>query len=203
MLFNAGSSIAQDTAAHAGNRNFIAPITTVAVLPLRYTGEGTDAWREDMSFHLQDLVLTYISNLPEGWQLQDASQTNALLYKNGITPANIRQYSQKELAEIIHVQYLVTGSVIQEPGSIRTVSYQRSTREHRKGEDNHGRSKNSRHSHVSSATVQNFHTHVSITIYDGDGEKIFNNSRRSILSEVDAYKAALRYILKRTPLYSK
>jgi hypothetical protein len=203
VLFNAGLTIGQDTPTIVKNKNFGVSTTTVAVLPLRYTGEGSDAWREDMPFHLQDLVLTYMSNLPDGWQLQDASQTNALLYKNGVTPANIRQYGPKELADIIRVQYLVTGSVIQQPGSIRTVTDKRSNSDRRKREDNHDRSKNSRHSHVSSATVQNFHTDVSVTIYDVDGEKIFSRSRRSILSEVDAYKAGLRYLLKRSPLYSK
>ena len=203
MLFNAAYSVAQDTAARIRNRNFVAPLITVAVLPLRYTGEGSNSWREDMSFRLQELVITYMGILDNGWQLQDASQTNALLYKNGITPGNIRQYNPKELADIIHVQYLVTGSVIQEPGSIRTVTHKRSVSERRKREDNHGRSKDSRHSHVSSATVQNFHTDVSVTIYDVHGERIFSKSRRSILSDVDAYKAALRYLLKRTPLYSK
>ena len=203
VLFNAGYSFAQDTATQIQNRNFTTPIITVAVLPLRYTGEGSNDWREEMPFRLQELAITYMGSLNDGWRLQDASQTNALLYKNGITADNIRQYNAKELAEIIHVQYLVTGSVIQEPGSIRTVTHNRSVSERRKREDNHSGSKDRRHSHGSSATVQNYHTDVTVTIYDVHGERIFSKSKRSILSDVDAYKAALRYVLKRTPLYSK
>jgi hypothetical protein len=203
VLFNAGFIVAQDTATLVPGKKFVAPLPTVAVLPLRYTGEGSDKWREDMSFNLQDLIVTYMDKLPNGWHLQDASKTNALLYKNGVTQDNIRKYTPKELADMIHVQYIVTGSVIQEAGSIRTVTHKRSASERRKREHNHDRSKNSRHSHVSSATVQNFHTDVSVSIYDADGERIFTKSRRSILSDVDAYKAALRYLLKRTPLYSK
>lgn len=203
LSFTAEFAVAQDTAAQVTNKKFVTPVVTVAVLPLRYTGEGSHDWREEMPFRLQELVIGYMGNLDNGWQIQDASQTNALLYKHGITPANIRQYNTKELAQIMHVQYLITGSVTQEPGSIRTVTHRRSENERRRREDNHDRSRERRHSHESSATVQNFHTDVSVVIYDVHGERIFSQSRRSILSDVDAYKAALRYIVKRSPLYSK
>ena len=52
-------------------------------------------------------------------------------------------------------------------------------------------------------TRQHIKTQVSISIYNETGDRIYTKSRESILTESDAYKFALQYLLKRTPLYNR
>lgn len=46
-------------------------------------------------------------------------------------------------------------------------------------------------------------THIDLDIYNDKGEQLFSKSRRSILSDADAYKYGIQYLLKRSPLYKR
>jgi len=175
---------------------------SVAVLPLRYSGEGSESKMEDMPFHLQDLLISYLSQSPKQLDLKDPATLNALLFKNEIRTENIRQFAPKELAQILKADYVVIGTVVQEPGKLRTISTRQRYEKEEVGHGHHGKKTRTRgYSHGTAYTVQDYHTDVTINIYNAAGERIFSNSRQSILSDNDAYKAAMHYIIKRTPLY--
>ncbi len=183
---------------YAGNNMY----KSVAVLPLRYSGDGSESKLEDMPFHLQDLLISYLSQSPNHLDLKDPAALNALLFKKEIRTENIRQYAPKELAELLKADYVVIGTVVQEPGNLRTVSTKQRYEKEEVGRGHHGKkTRNQRYSHGTAYTVQEYHTDVTINIYNAAGDRIFSNSRQSILSDNDAYKAAMHYIVKRTPLY--
>jgi hypothetical protein len=191
----------------------------VAIMPIIYIGDDNDDRSEEMRFVLQDIAVSYMSGSAAELKFMDAAEINAILYKNGIDEETIREYTPKELAELLHVEYVIMGSVLQDKGSIVTTTNQHSTRrevvEHHgrydryEWYDRHGRHESGRavvnrnHNTRSTVTRQNIETHVSITIYNEEGERIYSKSRQSILSETDAYKNALHYLLKRTPLYNR
>jgi len=178
----------------------------VAVLPMNYIGDVSEDRAEDMKFYLQDLTINFMNESAFSLQFMDASEVNACLLKNGINEENIRSYTMKELAGILQVEFVVTGSVLQDNGNVVTVSSgthsRRETVEQwygRKGPKIISRSRNT----GVMVTRQNIETQVSLSIYNETGEKIYTKSRQSILSDTDAYRAAMKYLLKRTPLYKR
>ena len=173
-------------------------------MPLIYIADGNDNRAEEMRFFLQDMTISYMSNSAAELKFMDATTINAILLKNGITDVNIRQYTPKELAAILQVEYIITGSVLQTLGSIVTVDNNHNTS--RQTVDRYGRDvkwTQRNNSHGSSVTRQNVETQVSLSIYNESGERIYAKSRQSILSEPDAYKNTIQYLLKRTPLYQR
>ena len=177
----------------------------VAVLPMGYIGEGTDERTEDMRFRLQEIAVNYLSKSATELKFMDPAEINAHLLRNGITHHTIREYSPRELAEALHVEYVIMGSVLQDKGAIVTVNH--NTAHRKKDIDNrgHGDKKVRSRSNVfgSSVTRQHIETNVSLSIYNETGERIYAKSRNSILNDADAYKYAIEYLLKRTPLYKR
>jgi hypothetical protein len=217
---------AQDLAALKTGRKAqevaVSPNNRVAVMPMIYIGDGSDERNEEMRFILQDIAVSYMSRSAAELKFMDGAELNAILYKNGIDEKTIREYTPAELAELLHVEYVIMGSVLQDKGSIVTTTNQRTTRrqiiDHRDRHDRYDRYDrydrhrrhgngvqviNRNHNTRSTVTRQNVETQVSISIYNDKGEKIYSKSRQSILSETDAYKNAIHYLLKRTPLYNR
>ena len=193
-------------AAKAQNNEFSSRYR-VAVMPLVYLGDGSEGREEEMRYQLQDVVVSYMSRNAAELKFMDAAEINALLYKKGISSDNIRQYTPHELARLLNVEYLIMGSVIQDPGNIVTTENSYNTR--RQYVDYRGRygdrnriSGRSFHT-GNTVTRQHIKTQVSISIYNETGNRIYTKSRESILTESDAYKFALQYLLKRTPLYNR
>jgi hypothetical protein len=178
----------------------------VAVLPILYIGDVNERRAEDMQFYLQDITINFMNESAFTLQFMDAAEVNAILLKNGIDEENIRRYTMRDLATILQVEFVISGSVLQDNGNVVTVSSNTNTR--RQSVDQwYGKRgpKVITRSHNSGVMVtrQNVETHVSLSIYNETGEKIYTKSRQSILSDADAYKAAMKYLLKRTPLYKR
>jgi hypothetical protein len=168
----------------------------VAILPMTYIGDGSPLKMEEMRYHLQNIAYLYMKKEAAELKFQDPAETNALLLKNGITGANIREFTPKELAAILQVEYILKGMVTQEStgeltvrnSNIRDYSYK-----NRYSLETHGRSR----------TTYELSTNIDLDVYNGKGGNIFSKSRRSILPTVNAYKNGLEYLLKRTPLYKR
>lgn len=181
--------------------NYTASENKVAILPMTYVSEGNDNKLEQMRYSLQSIAHRYLQQDAFELKFQDPAETNALLLKNGIRESNFREFTPKELAEILQVEYVLIGVVSQETEAILTVSHTNrsfSTKEYYR---HRVRNERTRSSHT--RTSQDVNTTVDLVIYNNKGEKIFSRSRRSLLSNMDAYKAGLQYLLKRTPLYKR
>lgn len=179
----------------------------VAVMPLVYMGDGSEGREEEMRYQLQDIVVSYMSRSAAELRFMDAAEINALLYKKGIDAENIHQYTPGELAHLLHAEYVIMGSVIQDPGSIVTrenrYNTRRQTIEHRGRYNDRVRVTGRSYQTGNTVTRQQIKTQVSISIYNETGDRIYTKSRESILTESDAYRNALQYLLKRTPLYTR
>lgn len=179
----------------------------VAVMPLVYLGDGSEGREDEMRYQLQDIVVSYMSRSAAELKYMDAAEINALLYKKGISASTIRQYTPRELAHLLNVEYVIMGSVIQDPGNIVTTENSYNTRRQtveRRGRYGDRHRITGRNFHTgNTVTRQHIQTQVSVSIYNETGDRIYSKSRQSILTESDAYKFALQYLLKRTPLYNR
>lgn len=184
---------------HGDSRN------KVAIMPISYISDAGDAKSEEMRFQLQEIAINYLGRSAAELTFLDAATLNAQLLKKSINETNARQYTPKELAELLQVEYVIIGSVQQDKGEMVTVTNSRNTRREAINHHHHYRAgitrKNTRTS--SSVTRQHIETYVSLSVFNEDGEMIYTKSRRSILSESHAYKNAIEYLLKRTPLYKR
>jgi TolB-like protein len=195
-ITSAQDSTARENAVSVNSRN------RVAVMPLSYIGNDNEARSEEMKYQLQNLTVNLLHSAAAELKFLDPAEINAILLKNGITVETIRQYTPAELAKLLHVEYIIMGSVIQDEGSVVT---QTNSNTVRRGNNNHyynhGKTKTYRNERTE--TRQNIETQVSVSIYNETGENIYSKSRHSILTESDAYKNALQYLLKRCPLYKR
>jgi hypothetical protein len=173
----------------------------VAILPITYIGEGNNIKLEQMRYNLQNIAHRCLQEDAIELKFQDPAETNALLLRNGVKESNFREFTPKELAEILQVEYVLIGMVSQETEAIMTVS--NSSRSFTTREYHHNRDRQERNTSVNTRTRPDINTTVDLVVYNDKGEKIFTRSRRSLLSNMDTYKAGLQYLLKRSPLYKK
>jgi hypothetical protein len=178
---------------------------TVAVLPLFYSGEGSDLQTEGMRYRLQQEVYQYLSRNALGLRYQDPAETNALLLKNGVDETTIRRYTQAELAALLQVEYLVSGAVTQQTGNISQHTNSSTTSSARVGQDGHRKVnvKERGQTYAMTTTQVEIKTTVDLAVSTVGGERLYSDSRRSILTSGDAYRNSLHYMLKRSPLYAR
>ncbi len=179
---------------NSGNVNFS---NKVAVLPFSYISDAGDKKIESMEYEIQNESYLLLSKNATGLEIQDPMATNALLIKNGITRENYKGYTMPEIAEILGIEYIVVGSVkIEKTNS--TINSSQNTY------SQNGVSKKG-YTGTSSVTSvnQNYKTNVDLFIYNNEGKKIFGDSRNSFWASTDAYKATIKYLLKKSPLWAK
>ena len=126
----------------------------------------------------------------------------------GVTGENVRGYTMGEICNILDVEYVIQGSINQilesssvssSQGSSFSVENDNDGSESRKIGDVKGRS--SRYS--SSTKKDRYVTSITMNVFTDRGQSIYSNSHESMWSDPDAYKVTLKYLLKRTPLYTK
>jgi hypothetical protein len=178
---------------------------TVAVLPLFYVGDGSDQKTEEMRYLLQKEVYDFMSSNARELRFQDPSETNAVLLKSGVKPETMRQFTHAELAQILQVAYVITGTVAQEEGIINHYTHSTTTGSNRDSKDREARrnERERRQTNVHITTRVEIKTRVDLAVFNGQGENIYNDSKRSILTDADAYRHSLHYLLRRTPLYER
>ncbi len=176
----------------------------VAILPITYVAEGNDIKLDEMRYRLQNIAHDYLRSDAMELRFQDPAETNALLRKNGVNESNFREFTPKELAGILQVEYVLMGIVTQDFVGEATVIHT-NRRDYDRRHDHRGRYRetNRRQTNGISRTTQQLSTNIDLDIYNDKGENIYSKSRRSILSGVDAYKYGIQYLLKRSPLYKR
>jgi hypothetical protein len=173
----------------------------VAVIPIQYAGYGNAERGDDMKFYLQEIAASYLAKSAVELNIMDVADINAVLLKNGAIDSNIRRYTPKELALMLNAEYILMGTVIQDNGTLVT----RATINKSKNNDwwDNGEHKRDEKFHQLAVTNQMVETSVTLSIYNESGERLYSKSRNSMLSERDAYKNTIRYLLKRTILYKR
>lgn len=173
----------------------------VAVLPIVYVGEGSDIKMDEMRYRLQNMAYVFLKDNATELKFQNPAETNALLLKKGINESNFREFTPRELATILEVEYVLTGMVNQETIGVHSVG----NRVNRYSNDYKGnnRGNNRRHTTEHTRTREDISTNIDLSIYNDQGEAIFSKSRHSIWSSANAYSNAMEFLLKKTPLYKR
>lgn len=169
----------------------------VAILPITYSGDGNDVRMEEMRYRLQSVAYQYLKGEAMELRFQDPAETNALLLKKGITSSHFREFTPKELAELLQVEYVLIGMVNQESVGVST------TGGSRRVDFINRRGRHERQTLGHTRTREDMSTNIDLAVYNDKGENIYSKSRRSILSNIGAYKNGIEYLLKRSPLYRK
>ena len=106
-----------------------------------------------------------------------------------------------ELAALLNVQYIVSAEVMQRLTRTRT-NYETRGDDRRDQRRNDRRDRRTRRT-VTRSETEEFSNKVALSIHNDRGEALYKESRKSMHNSEDGYSAALRYLLKRSPVYSE
>lgn len=176
----------------------------VAVLPFGYINPSQQT-NTEMGYKVQDECYTYLSKAAASFQIQDPSTTNAFLGKAGITPDNVRNFTNQELCNILGVEYIIRGTITSNATSTSSYGSASYDQKSKDGTDKKGNSDNKTSGSVysSGSTQQNYQTAVLMEVYQDDGRKVFGQDRTSFWNTIDAYKNTIQFLLKKTPVYGR
>ena len=176
------------------------PGEKVAILPVSYVNDVGGEMTE-MRYHIQTEIFSFLDKNNSKFSIQSTEETNALLLKSNINYDDLRKYTMAELAALLNVQYIVSAEVMQRRTRTRT-DYET------RGDDRRDRRRDDRRDRRTRRTVtrsetEEFSNKVALSIHNDRGEALYKESRKSMHNSEDGYFAALRYLLKRSPVYSE
>jgi hypothetical protein len=212
MVFSSGrveNITTPDSAAENNSTNTIKKAegdhhNKAAVLPFTYINPSQET-NIEMGYKVQNECYNILSGKAATFTIQDPATTNAFLGKSGVTPESIRNYTISELCDILGVEYVVRGTVTANVTGVTTSGNTTYDESKNKGPDKNGNnnSKTSGNVNSSSSSHQDFKTSVLMEMYTDDGKKVYGQDHTSFWSTVGAYKNALQFLLKKTPIYGK
>jgi hypothetical protein len=172
----------------------------IAVLPFKFTTNDQQLTLEDMQHRIQGDTSDSFRHDATGLVVIDPMQINAILAQNGITEDNIMAKTPQDLAALLGAQYVVYGVAnitnkgSQNYGSTVTTS-----------KDKYGATttKGSSVTSTSGTTLITYGTNIDLKIYNDTGASVHSSSRESFGTELDSYKATIKYLVKRTPFGTK
>lgn len=171
-----------------------------AILPFEFVFDGSPSPEEGIE--AQEFYYDNLMRKPERNTIpyQDSETTRKRLRIVGIKNAlDIRDYEMEEIAKIVGAGILVTGKI--------TVNY-RSTTSTSTGSTttriDTKKKKVKTYSSDYNTSSDEFNTKVIFRIYDKNGNKVIDETRRPFLATTRTnYITALNYLMKRTPYYQK
>lgn len=174
----------------------------IAILPFTYLMDnqpGADA----IGYKAQEDTYSILSKNAAGYTILDPRTTNALLSKNGVTKDQIINFTMKEIADILSVEYIIDGIVTQNKGYLTSTSSE-SSNSKVKRDDNKNLKGLSNSGFSTTSEAQRYDVAVTLHIYMDNNASIYNQTHKAFLSNTDgSYKSPLEYLLKRCPLYRK
>jgi hypothetical protein len=173
----------------------------VAILPFAFVREGQSTI-DELSVKAQTECFSFLSKHAGVFTIIEPRTSNALLIKAGINSDNIKGYTMDELCNLLGVEYVIDGLVtVDRKSTSSTGSSQFKSTPSNSGKPSGSTQKAS--SFSNSTSMENYQSSLSLSIYNDKGNSVFSQERKSFFTTVDAYKSALEYLLKRSPLYGK
>lgn len=173
----------------------------IAVLPIPYVNAQSLESSEEMAKFAQndtyDKLLDKSSNILP-LKVQDIRTTNALLRKAGIDHTNIDEIPIDDLHKILGVDNIVAAKV----SYTIAISENSSTYSSRISKTDRNRVKGNSSSSTTTSETDTYNYHVYFDMYRNN-EKIYSQSREPILYFKDSWMDSVKYLLKRSPIYSK
>jgi hypothetical protein len=173
----------------------------VAILPFAFVREGQSTI-DELSIKAQTECFSFLSKHAGVFTIIEPRTSNALLIKAGVNSENIKGYTMDELCNLLGVEYVIDGLVtVDKKSTSSTGSSQYKSTPSNSGKSSSSTQKASAYSN--STSTENYQSSLTLSIYNDKGTSVFSQERKSFFTTVDAYKSALEYLLKRTPLYGK
>jgi hypothetical protein len=173
----------------------------VAILPFAFLRDGQSTI-DELSIKAQTECFSYLSKHAGVFTIIEPRTSNALLIKAGVTSENIKGYTMDEICNLLGVEYVIDGLVtVDKKSTTSTGSSQIKSTPSNSGKPSSSTQKASAYSN--STSMENYQSSLTLSIYNDKGTSVFSQERKSFFTTVDAYKSALEYLLKRSPLYGK
>jgi TolB-like protein len=174
----------------------------IAVLPFTYLIDNQPG-ADEVGYKAQEDAYSFLSKHSAGYTILDPRTTNAKLIQAGVTKDKMMGFTMKDIADILGVEYLVDGSVLQTKGYQTTAAGGSSNTKVKRDGDEKIKGVSTSNSSYSNA-AQRFEVSVSLHIYMDNNASIYNQNHKAFFTNVDgSYSSPLEYLLKRSPLYRK
>lgn len=180
----------------------------IAVLPFTFITNEPGVSPESMGNLTQNSTANFVKKEYGELTLQDPMVTNSILGKNKVNRENIANFSPSEIAQMLGVEFLIYGTVnIINKGS-STFNSAVGTYKEKESNNYQNNSDNRKTTGVavstgSSTTEVNFDTTVDFRLFNDRGDNLYSESRHAFGTSIDAYKASIEYMARRTPFGSK
>lgn len=201
------------TAATSTASNTVEPAATaeqrknkIAVLPFEIETNDQGLASASMSKQVQESCVNALRSQSPFQSIQDPMVTNNILSKKNLNSSDLSIYTPKEWAELLGVEYVVMGDYsIQNKGTSTFGSGSATYNDKTKydGKSNSDKTKGTVYGSSSSYTKVNYDVHITVSIYNDNGEQIFSDSRAPIFADTDSYKGPLKAMMKRSPFGKK
>ncbi|MBD1362632.1 hypothetical protein IDJ77_02315 [Mucilaginibacter sp. ZT4R22] len=174
----------------------------IAILPFAFLMDNQPG-AEEIGLRAQGDAYSYLSQHSAGYTILDPRTTNALLIKAGATKDKIAGFTMKELSDILGVEYIIDGAVMQSKAAETSSSsgYGSATV---KRDGNKDIKNVSGYNSNNSYSQQRYAVSVSMHIFMDNNASIYNESHKAFWTNTDgSYSSPLEYLLKKCPLYRK
>lgn len=174
---------------------------TISILPVVFHEKESGRLMEEQSKMAQARIYDFFEDAPNKISpltLQDTRNTNAYLRKANVDFAALDETPVVELEKMLGTEFLVLSKVVMDVRHNTTVN--EST--WKKDEKKDNKRTDASYTTVSANENKIYNYVVVLEIYKGN-KKIYNESRKPFLTTEDAWKDALEYMLKRSPIYKR
>lgn len=180
----------------------------IAVLPYTFITNETALDPDAMSEQLQTDTYNSVRANTSSLQVQDPITTNSLLARQGLTHANLKVKTPKEMAELLGVEFVIYGIAnVTNKGTSTfgsgSATYNGKETDKRDGKKETAKSSGTVYSSNSATVLANYDTKIDLSFYDDKGASIYSQSRQAFGSGSDAYHATISYLVKRCPFGTK
>lgn len=174
----------------------------IAILPFTFLMDNQPG-ADEIGLKAQQDAFGYLSQHSAGYTIVDPRTTNALLIKAGATKDKMAGFTMKELADILGVEYIIDGAVMQNKAAQTSSSSGYGNTTVKRDGDKDVKAV-SGYSSSNSYSQQRYEVAVSMHIYMDNNASIFNQTHKAFWTNTDgSYNSPLEYLLKKCPLYRK
>lgn len=174
----------------------------IAILPFTYLIDNQPG-ADEVGYKAQEDTYSFLSKHSAGYTILDPRTTNSKLIQAGVTKDKMMGFTMKNLCDILGVEYVIDGSVLQAKGYQTTSTVGNSNTKVKRNDDDKVKGVSTSNATYSNA-AQRYEVSVSLHIYMDNNSSIYNQSHKAFFTNTDgSYSSPLEYLLKRSPLYRK
>ncbi|KEQ28666.1 hypothetical protein [Pedobacter antarcticus] len=174
----------------------------IAILPFTYLIDNQPG-ADQVGYKAQEDTFAFLAKHSAGYTILDPRTTNAKLTQAGVTKDKLMGFTMKEICDILGVEYIIDGAVLQTKGAQTSYSSGSSDAKVKRDGDSKVKGVSGSNSSYSSAE-QRYEVSVSLHIYMDNNASIYNQSHKAFFTNTDgSYSSPLEYLIKRSPLYRK